>query len=261
MQLTFAKPFRKTTLGLFLTVSTTLLSNETVSGQVVYGDPANLRWEASQDDGQTWTASLLTVEPTQPSVLIRAWCQFPVSVPNAYFGGLAFDARVSEGPNVGGNDTISSIQYGVLTTQGRNAVRRFGNVLKIDHADDDQPPGEGPNWLSIGQSPPQFLPTPNYANPIVMFNYTLVLDGTAGDRTIDGVYSRFLGNPPGPHAIVYRNDQAHLTVTFAHPLIEHQLVVRVVPTPGALAAGLALLGFATRRHRGNKAPQTSRLLQ
>ena len=124
---------------------------------------------------------------------------------------------------------------------------RFGNTLKIDYFDDRDPPGLGRYWANISQNAPFRGPHVS-GNPLVVFEYTLNLDGTLGDRRVDAIFAiePFFG--PGGWARLFReNDFSELDNFYIHPIAQTPLTIHVVPGVGTL--GVLAIGASVLRRR------------
>lgn len=211
------------------------------------GEPAFWEWRASSDGGQSWSTRLIEVPQSQPQVIVQAW----VSFPPAYLRFLAFvmlDGTVTGEGGVGPGDSVGGIFRGALPNVPQGAALRFGNVIKIDATLDTAPPGQGPFWYAIAQPGPG-QGAQNFDNPLFVMQYSITLDGTPGDRLVDGVWRRFQQFPDGDYA--YTTSYTAPTLTLVHPLSHDPLTIHVVPSPPAVILPAALaLGLLRRRRRG-----------
>lgn len=212
-------------------------------------------WEASADNGLTWSANLLEVPATQSTVRVRASCAFP-QVSRYYFGGALIDQVVTGLDNAGLADTISNVYFGFGSTQPI-AVRRFGNILKIDDASDALPPGQGAAQLAIFQPSPAVGPY-TYDNPVTnLVLFDLHLDGTMGDRLVNAWWRDWRVAFPdfpflGPAVVIRHQDLNDLDFIFP-TLTVHDLTIRVVPAPGAVVLACVCGSIvAKRRRRGGE---------
>lgn len=212
--------------------------------------PARWYWEASSDQGQTWHRDSLQVSADTPSVRVRGVCEFP-GPPNTYFGGAIFDATLTGIGGSGRGDAIPLASVNRCQIQNnlpQVAVSRWGATIKIDDANDNLPPGEGPYWWGSSQSAPFRGPHVS-GTPICAFEYTANLDGTQGDRRIGGIFAQepFFG--PGAWIRLFReNDFNEVFNTYVHPAEQHELILRVVPAPGVIVTAAAFaIGCVTRR--------------
>jgi hypothetical protein len=209
------------------------------------------RWEVSTDLGRTWQGGAVEVGSDTPSVRVRASCFFERRDPRWYYGGAQFDARVS---GVGAGDQVTDYSFGstlfnafipLLSTQ------RFGSELKVDYQRDVSPPGLGSSWLAPINNSPQ-VGGADLSHPIVLMEYTLLLDQTLGDRTVDAVFRResgFAGVPNERFVLVYEVN--NLNITIHQTLVQHPVVVRVIPSPSGLAV-LVGLAWTSRRRAGGR---------
>jgi hypothetical protein len=208
-------------------------------------------WEASADGGTTWTQTLLEVPQEHTVVQVRASCAFP-QVPRYYFGGAMIDQAITGVNGAGPNDSVNVLNVGFFNQQ-TIAVQRFGPILKIDDVSDTAPPGQGPGHLAIFQPSPA-VGAYTYANPVTnLVRFDLLLDGTMGDRLINAWWrnwTMFFPNFPdvGPSIFVRHNDLLDLDFIFP-TLTVHDLTIRVIPAPGAVALPCPVLLWSTRRRR------------
>lgn len=219
------------------------------SAQYVLEGNATWTWEASADEGATWSRGRLEVDAPQQSVFVRASCQFSQVARLCYFGLSELDATITGVDGAGSNDWVSPDIFVGVSSRRQHASMRFGSVIKIDHASDTLPPGEGTDWLRVHQNSPSAGGPSTFANPIdQLLYYQLNLDGSPGDRLIGGVFRQFPTLDANRNVIVCEwLDQFR---TFAQTMTQEPLTIRVVPAPAPLAT-LALLGAGlfTRRRR------------
>ncbi len=207
---------------------------------------AAFRWQASADNGATWSSSSLSVPQTSASVLVRAVASWTPSSTDEVFARLNFDATVEGRLGSGLADGASAFVVGnpPAVVGGVQSVGtfRFGSILKIDRNTDASPPGLGSDWLSIFQLSGMIgLPPISFDNPITLFSYRLDLDGTPGQRQLSAtLQSGFLILFPD-----WRSNQIR-----GEPISVEPLTLTVLPAPGAIAL-LALGGVvvASRRRR------------
>jgi hypothetical protein len=212
-------------------------------------------WQLSLDEGATWHVGLVEAPSSQTSVLVRlrfSWELAGASDSPIYFNASRFDA-VSRSLDEGGlADTASQTR---ILSQGVNSVglrdypflsiQRQGTILKIDSSDQDTaPPGEGAHWVQPGQMLQGLPGFPLlFDNPIDVFQYRLVLDGTPGRRELSGSFAtggfdvRLLTALPTPNVII--------PITS----FEQQPAVLIVPSPAgtAIVPSLGLLALRRRR--------------
>lgn len=217
--------------------------------------PARWYWEGSADEGGSWSRDQLDVGEDASRVRVRAICEF-VGPSNTYFGGASFDGVVNGSSSAGSNDTIRTVS--ITRGQVQNnlpelAVSRWGPALKIDYWDDHDAPGIGPYWASTSQSAPFRGPHVS-GNPLNVFEYELSLDGTLGERSISALFAiePFFG-PGGWIRLFRENDFGEINNTYIHPVEQHGLVVRVVPTPGAITT-VAMIGLVALGRRCRVTP-------
>ncbi len=209
-----------------------------------YAQPqtAALFWEFSSDNGATWTAHALDVAP-HTTLLARVMVAWERPDPFSYFGGATFDAFVARDGAHGDSDMITNVltRWRVeIGLYSRETVQVFDlpSVLKIDDFRDTQPPGQGPQWLSVSQSP-NF--DHSFADPISVLQFDYHIDSSAGVRRFDAAF--FSGNIqlwfPGTHGEVWA------------PVLSQSGTVVVVPIPSisVVVAAAATVAIARRRRR------------
>lgn len=229
----------KKTFALIAVAGLAAIANaQTGTGSVVY--------QVSTDGGATWAGGNVQVQPSQASVLFRAvasWDGF-----NAVgFAGTQFDSVIS---NAGAGDAVANpTRPG--TTSGGSAqtlvATRFGTQIKIDDSRDTAAPGAGARGVFPGQLAQQFAGT-NFssANPLVIFQFQLNLDGTEGTRSVNNLYIA-----PSGGDTVSRYMRVYTSGTGAQNTPTSTTTgasVEVIPSPGALALlGMGLAAAGRRR--------------
>lgn len=215
--------------------------------QIVYGGQGRWWWEASTDNGTTFSERLLEVPQAPTNVLVRLRFSFP-SGHLRYLGGAGMDAAVY---NTAPGDDISDVTAGDRNGGERGLIYRIPRLrlIKIDTFGDDLPPGEGPEWLCICQHPPQTFPTPSFNNPITAMTYRLHLDGTPGDRQVSAVIASYMQVGHLVSAYTHSLNPPERSTTFYLSTIQDPLTIRVVPTPAGMFGLFGLMLCAVRRQR------------
>lgn len=216
--------------------------------EVVYSGNADWTWEGSADGGVTWHNSLIQIDRALPSLLVRATCSFDRPTSSRYFGFVAFDATVE---NAGDSDHIDSIEFGGTRMLGALPalnVQRLGSTLKVDYTIDTSPPGQGLRWLTPGNSHPSVPIVPDTSHPFTAMTYSLVLDGTPGDRLLSAAYQ---SSHPSLRSgqWLWSYDANNTSTTTMQALHAYPLTVRVVPSPSVLGLLAAAFMPFTRRRR------------
>lgn len=208
-----------------------------------------LRWQVSTDGGGTWEGGLTEVPPEQGSVQVRLLASWSSDGGMYAFAGCQFDAVVRGIDGAGPLDTVVNARRTPPMTSGSAqtiAVTRFGSQIKIDDLRDTLPPGEGPRGVFPGQIVEQFGPPPGWSrdNPVSIFEYTLVLDGSEGDRDLWLLYIA----PSGGNTIdrVMRIYTSSSGAQNTPSTMTRGATVRVIPAPGALLL-LAMGALGARR--------------
>lgn len=211
---------------------------------------ATLQWQLSADQGQTWHAGLLEVPRSQTSVLVRSIAQWDQDA-GIMFSGVRMDMVWRSDASGGLSDELVDLTYNprLVGTLNPIGASRFGHDVKIDDLRDTLPPGLGTRGVPVNQPPINFGVPVDLSNPISLFTYRVVLDGTEGDRTATAYFIAPL-TPPGNTSD--RLMQIYTTPEGANniPLSALQdCTLRVIPAPAGtlfIAAGAAL---ARRRRR------------
>jgi hypothetical protein len=200
------------------------------------------RWELSGDNGSTWVSNL-EVPQTHQDVLLRAIVSWSADS-GRWFASSFFDVTWTS-TGVGGlSDAMSNWSVPSNPPVLINAAPtpyRFNNVLKLDAANDTSPPGAGPRWL-IPQQPAPAMGLVTDQNPLVILQFTMALDGSAGERLASSV---FADRGPNRFLTIYTTELGignRPTVSFSSA----RLIV--VPTPASLAL-LAVAGVLHNRRR------------
>lgn len=201
-------------------------------------------WEASADRGATWTRGAISVPQSQDYLLVRSWIRFPPVQPGGFLNGVDIDPTITAVGRDVINDQVSNVVNLVTGFPPHVHTPAFGNVRKIDHVSDSLPPGEGPAWVSISQPVAVGGRTDN---PIATIGFRLTLDGTAGDRIVDGPFYQPPWAPPG-HVVTIAMTPLFNTDILVPFLIVDPLTIHVVPSPGGCLA-LAVGMIAVRRQR------------
>ena len=236
-----------------------LASGGFASAQSITG---TFRWEVSGDQGATWGRTL-DVPASQPSALVRLMVEWTGATPGerTAFAAARFDATV-RGINCGGSDSATDFLPGAVIPSTPETVitwgsggfgpprpQRHGDVLKLDPPGDDEPPGLGARWTTLAQTwPGSGLNTTDLRNPVRIFQYTLLLDGSTGTRILSGV-SGYLNPDNTPRLFLYFDDPATQVWQFSQKsasMIIADASITVVPAPGTLGL-VGLLALPRRR--------------
>jgi hypothetical protein len=230
----------------FALFTSAMVSQTFAQGQYIFEGEATWIWEASVDSGATWVRDRIEVDASERSVWIRSYLSFPPVAPGGYFNAVSLDATITNAGSSTITDRIDNLHYGFNGARPSYQQQVFGNVLKIDTGFDPLPPGQGTGWLSLGQL--VVAPGQSRANPIGMVNFALNLDGTLGDRSIDGVF-RQRSNFPSGHVVIIALTP-FIETDFLVPFLHHApFTVSVVPTPTSVTVVVAGLVMGTRRLR------------
>ncbi len=208
---------------------------------------AEFRWQASADSGVTWHDDASSVPQGQASVLVRARVSWSPVPEFSAFSGVAFDGVVAD---AGPGDSVGAIRRmleGGLGSTPLIGAQRLGSTIKIDSVTDTLPPGVGPGFVGCanGTDSGFFF---NFAHPIIVFDYTLNLDGTPGTRTLTEVLRPLPGSTSPVVIYVDWRTLPGPTERARPPTTSYPIAITVLPTPGAVAL-LALGGLVAARRR------------
>ena len=210
-------------------------------------DFSRVAWQASLDGGQSWQGG--TVEVADPFARVRIRALVDWEYPGSYALALVqFDATISTQGSIGLADIgvdlerISPFDRGSAQTL---AATRFGNTLKIDDERDTFAPGVGDRAIMSGQLVEVAGPPFTRDNPVPVFAYSLVLDGTLGTRIVSHVWRRHPTSGEILRTWIYLSPEGGIGMprtSLVEPLNLH-----VIPTPTSLALLLPLLASHRRR--------------
>jgi hypothetical protein len=214
-------------------------------GQTPYGGDYQWWWEASADGGTTYHRNLLEVAADTPNILIRGMCSFPTGIGQRYFGRFQIQPEVLD---AGANGRVSSFGHGVLPqlSFGELGYREEGNIV-IRLQPQFVPPGDPDASILLRQHQPWTFPLPSFNNPVQLYNYTLHLDGTAGDRVLDAAW--FRQYEVDGRLIVGEMYQLNPQNVYNMTMVSESMTVRVIPAPASLFMLFAIASSTTRRRR------------
>ncbi len=216
-------------------------------------------WEVSLDNGSTWAAGQVSAPATQASALVRLRWQHltngvvtPVAQRVSTFDAGAFEAYVTTATVTA--DTATGFQRMVLIPAAFPRLgpttligaRRVNNVLALDFVNDSTPLGGG---LGIPVSNrANGIAVPSSQQDIALMQYTLQLDGSAGDRVLSGMFVPFNTG----HSFTLQPNQisvAGTTSFFAADITHLPTTLTIVPSPGGAAVVVGGVMVALRRRR------------
>lgn len=223
---------------------------------------ATATWEVSSDGGSSWLSGDVVVPADQASVLVRLSMAFTTQdyTPNPnnlpFLSQIAIDTFSRSIAGAGLGDTASQVL--IRRTTGAGSVldsgsgfgfvpTRVGDVLKIDAQGDTLPPGMGLGWCESFNDITPIGGRPSRANPIVMFQYSLTLDGSLGRREFGAVF----GDPLRSTQTNPNTARVYLPpFGYVYAPITQIPAAIVVPGPGvAVLGGVALCAIPRRRRR------------
>ena len=163
----------------------------------ICGQSGSLFIEASADGGATWTSGTLRATSAMRSLRVRVRADWFFDEGYA-IQQAKFDCLVE---NAGEGDSAAAFLRPAPFDQFLQTVvaTRFGSTIKIDDSRDTFPPGFGQRAVFSIQYPEYMSTNFNSDKPVTVFEYTLFLDGTLGDRVLD---ARILYSPNQSYDIV-----------------------------------------------------------
>lgn len=197
-----------------------------------------------------WHAGLLEVPQTQTSVMVRSVARWDQEA-GYMFSGVRMD-MVWRSPASGGlSDQLVDLRYNpyLMGTLNPIGASRFGQDVKIDDLRDTLPPGQGTRGVPVNQAPQNFGPPVDLSNPISLFTYKVVLDGTEGDRVATSYFIAPL-SPPGNSSDRFM--QVYTTPLGANNIPLSRLedcTLRVVPAPTGGVMAFVVAALLTPRRR------------
>jgi MYXO-CTERM domain-containing protein len=246
-----------------MAIKTSVLSSLCVLGAVAWpslvvsahAQPASARvtWQFSEDH-VNWGGSRY-LSPGTDRVYVRALLTY--QQPATYFtrfGMSHCDPTITSIDGAGMGDTVQNIYWrynaSLLLNFNQAGTTRFGDVLKIDQNGDTAPPGMGTGWLVSFQDSPSLQPLTDDLPVIVLYQYTLILDGTPGVREINGAFRNQSSTVANPFVRIWAPSSGGSWSNYPVTTEVIPALIGVpVPTP-ATASLLALAGlFAARRRR------------
>lgn len=216
-------------------------------------------WEVSLDNGSTWATGQVSAPATQASALVRLRWQHrtngvvtPVAQRVTTFDAGAFEAYVTTSAVTA--DTATGFRRMVLIPPANTLLgpttligaRRFGNILGLDFVSDSSPLGGGSGIPVSNRANGIAVPSPE--QDIALMQYTLQLDGSAGDRVLSGLFVPFNTG----HSFTLQPNQisvAGTTSFFAADITHLPTTLTIVPSPGGAVVAAGGLILALRRRR------------
>jgi hypothetical protein len=190
-----------------------------------------LRWELSPDDGQTWHSGVLEVPHLQASVRVRAIAGWSSSA-GYMFAYAEFDALWRGLENAGMQDSLVDLERNPRLPGPfghHEVVSRFGADIKIDDDRDTLPPGVGRYGVRAGQPPEQVIHENEFSNPVFLFSYVALLDGSPGERTATSLQiAPSQGNTTDRFMRIYTTSSGATNIPLATLT---QATLRVLPCP------------------------------
>jgi hypothetical protein len=229
------------------------------------GQPASasVRWQVSLDY-INWFDDITITQPTQ-QVQVRALLSYMAPAEYSTRFALAMcDPTVTGRNGAGPSDSIAGIHYRrdnlMMPSYGEYVGTRVNGVLKIDRASDTLPPGLGPGWVVGEQMSPAFGVLADDFPVIVLYQYALMLDGSAGVRDIAGAFRPLSGPLPNNNFIRVWAPGA-VEGWIAYPVTTQVLPAHIrvdIPAPATCGMALALAGLCAARRRRHVIRRTDR---
>jgi hypothetical protein len=219
-----------------------------------------VEWQISTDDGVSWQGGRVEVGAATQRVRARMVASWTAEAGYA-FAGTQFDAVVT-GLNAGGNDrVVDPLRPATFDVPSQTIVAtRFGNLIKIDDSRDTAAPGAGSRSVFPGQWAEEFAEGRfTRGQPVSIFEYTLLLDGTPGERLLDAVWLPASGGFSCRSIRVYLNAAGAQLRLQGGPTCDRQDLAYlnaslvVVPAPAGAATMLAAAVWGSRRRRDSTA--------
>jgi hypothetical protein len=212
-------------------------------------------WEASSDNGATWTNNLVIA--SAQNVLVRGRLSWTGSTGGTALASVSFDGVITG--NVAG-ESASGFAKPVYQTVGAETVTAYSlaNQIKISNSLDTDGSVAGGNttWLTIGADAALAAGT-NFstANPITFLTYSIAVDGSSHTLTISSIMNNAGTSSSNYRAVRIYNADANgntlgtfTTFNRAQVGVNDATIQVIIPTPGTLAlAGLGGLAAARRR--------------
>jgi hypothetical protein len=242
-----------------LAYSTAGFAVATIASSAIAQTGSVARWEVSLDHGATWQNGSVSAPQSQASVVVRMRWQnllngtiTPAEQWTSYLDAATFEAYSTT--SVANGDTATDFRRMGLVPPGIPQLgltsvvtsRRVGNVLAIDRAADFAPLGG--NFGVFVQNYTGGVVVSSLDQNIALLQYTLHLDGTAGDRFLSGLFIPFNTNR-GFDLGLNQVSLGSETSFFAADITHLPTTLTIIPTPATLpllAAG-SLLVIRRRR--------------
>ncbi|HLP85285.1 MAG TPA: hypothetical protein VK157_13130 [Phycisphaerales bacterium] len=224
---------------------------------------ATSTWQISADNGGTWQSGTVSLSQSQQSIRARMLVEVTSQgfTNPAHFAHAQFETYLTSSFGAGLNDTISSVRSLRTFVTGPQLVSvvsrsdRFGEILKTS-APSNQPfaPGSGPSLFAENQRTPT-SGVPSAINPLVVFEYTIMLDGSLGTRSLSTLWRG--GSTQSTPAIIaplgsiivgdFANSPTG-TIAIA-PMTDIPATITVIPAPGAAIVFACAAAISLRRRR------------
>jgi hypothetical protein len=223
----------------------------------VHAQPATaqITWQVSRNHVNWYDDMTIAENENVNRVHVRALLTYPAPLDYlTRFGLSRCDPTVIGRSGAGAGDTIEGIHYRqdylLRPSYNEYVASRVGAVLKIDAVGDTAPPGLGTGWVVSSQMSPAFGQLTDDLPVIVIYQYTLVLDGTPGVRDIGGAFRQLVSGIPSSFVGVWAPVATQGWTMYGIPTTINDGIVRVnVPTPSFAGVLVAAGLVACRRRR------------
>lgn len=217
------------------------------------------QWQVSLDNGATWQTGSVSAPQSQGSVLVRARATvLDNGVPfldqtRARFAEGAMEAYVTSATiRLDQAGSVRVLVPALPATLGLTpfSVSQHGTTLKIDRFPDVGPPGQGAYLLTRNVAT-STGGTPSKANPLTILQYQLTLDGSLGDRVMNGGFFAFSGTGGwviGANQVAVYPPSGPETVSAAQ-VNQSAVTLTIIPAPASTAAVVGGVMLALRRRR------------
>jgi hypothetical protein len=207
---------------------------------------AAFTWQASTDNGSTWQSGRIEVPRKAASVRARAFVSWSDDAGYAFHASF-FEPKITSVAGAGRSDSAADFARAFPFPNFINQMivaRRTGDVLRVSDSRDANAPGAGTFGVRCLQAAESSFSPFTRLRPLSIFEFTLLLDGSVGERVLDHTPLAF-GQPP-------RNLSIYTTPGGQSngPLLEvSPLSIVVIPSPASISALLGVLLLAARRRR------------
>jgi hypothetical protein len=228
-----------------------ILSSVTL-GSVAFGQvgTCSLTWQVSLDAGASWQSGNARLGTDTSQVRVRALLDWSQDAGYA-FQVAQFDAIVRSMSQETWEDVVLSptIQHPFDRFASQTlATSRWGREIKIDDSRDTFAPGVGTRGIFVSQVAEDLGFPFSRERPVSLFEFDLELDGRAGTRVIDLVFTTSPSGGSGSPQF-FRGPRAADGINRPEVSVSSLTLEVIVPGPGwgGIAAGCVVMGSRRRR--------------